>query len=308
VLVSDISERKSAELVLAASEKRLQLITDNLPVVIAYIDRAHHFQFGNATFEKWFGVAPGALVGRPLAAVFGDALYQVARPHLETCFGGRAVTFEMTMAVAGTERIVETTYIPDLQGDASVAGVYALTHDMTHVKEVEARLIELARVDSLTGIANRRRFVEALHQAIERSRRHGGTMALAYLDIDHFKKINDTHGHAVGDDVLKEFARRLLSNVRATDTVARLSGDEFVIIFENLKSDQYVLPVAAKIANAVRAPFNGGDGAPLAVTTSIGIALYSGEGQNHEELLANADSALYRAKRNGRDGVAMYGR
>lgn len=307
ILVTDISERKTAELILAASEKRLQLITDNLPVLISYIDPAHHFQFCNATFDKWFGLAPGSLVGRALADVFGDAVYQLTKPHLETCFGGQTVAFEIKMAVAGSQRILETTFIPDLQGDASVAGVYALTHDMTHVKEVEEKLIELARVDSLTGIANRRRFVEALYQASERARRHGGAMALAYLDIDHFKNINDTHGHAIGDAVLKEFAQRLLGNVRATDTVARLSGDEFVIIFENLNSEQEVLPVAAKIAKAIRVPFDGA-GVPLAVTASIGIALFSGAGQTHEELLASADSALYHAKRNGRDGIAMHGR
>jgi diguanylate cyclase (GGDEF)-like protein/PAS domain S-box-containing protein len=306
VLVTDISERKSAELVQAASEKRLKLITDNLPVLISYIDRAHKFRFGNATFEKWFGVTPSSLVGKPLADVFGEDVYQLARLHLENAFGGWAVTFEMKTAVAGKLRILETTYIPDVQGDGSVAGVYALTHDMTRMKDVEEKLIQLARVDSLTGIANRRMFLEALYLAIERSRRHSGAMALAYLDIDHFKKINDTHGHAIGDEVLKEFARRLLANVRATDTVARLSGDEFVIILEDLKSEQEVLAVAAKIADAIRVPFQA-SGVQLAVTTSVGIALFTGSGQTHEELLANADSALYAAKRDGRDGVKVYG-
>lgn len=306
VLVTDISKRKSAELIQAASEKRLKLITDNLPVLISYIDRAHTFRFANATFEKWFGATPSSLVGRPLADVFGQDVYQMAKLHLDNAFGGWAVTFEMKTAVAGKLRILETTYIPDLQGDGSVAGVYALTHDMTRMKDVEEKLIQLARVDSLTGIANRRMFVEALHLAIERSRRSAGPMALAYLDIDHFKKINDTHGHAVGDDVLKEFARRLQGNVRATDTVARLSGDEFVIILEDLKSEQEVMAVAAKIAAALRPPFQAA-GVQLAVTTSIGIALFTGGGQSHEELLANADSALYSAKRNGRDGVVVHG-
>jgi len=306
VLVTDISERKGAELIQAASEKRLKLITDNLPVLISYIDRAHNFRFGNATFEKWFGVAPGSLVGRPLADVFGHDGYQLARLHLENAFGGWAVTYETKAAVGGKLRILETTYVPDVQGDGSVAGVYALTHDMTRMKDVEEKLIQLARIDSLTNIANRRMFVEALHLAIERARRHKGAMALAYLDIDHFKKINDTHGHAIGDEVLKEFARRLVANVRATDTVARLSGDEFVILFEDLNTEQEVLAVAAKIADAIRAPFSA-SGVQLAVTTSVGIALFAGNGQTHEELLANADSALYAAKRNGRDAVMVHG-
>jgi diguanylate cyclase (GGDEF)-like protein/PAS domain S-box-containing protein len=306
VLVTDISERKNAELIQASSERRLKLITDNLPVLISYVDREHRFRFGNATFDKWFGVHPASLPGKSVAEVFGQDIYQVAKVHLENAFGGWAVTFEMKTAAGGRLRILETTYIPDVQADGSVAGVYGLTHDMTRMKEVEEKLIQLARVDSLTGIANRRMFVEALHLAIERARRSCAPMALAYLDIDHFKRINDTHGHAVGDLVLTEFARRLQSNLRATDTVARLSGDEFVIILEDLKSEQEVAAVAAKIVDAVRVPFSAA-GVPLAVTTSVGVALYSGAGQTHEELLANADSALYAAKRNGRDGVTVYG-
>jgi diguanylate cyclase (GGDEF)-like protein len=227
--------------------------------------------------------------------------------HLENAFGGWAVTFEMKTAAGGKLRILETTYIPDVQADGSVAGVYALTHDMTRMKDVEEKLIQLARIDSLTGIANRRMFAEALHLAIGRARRSGAPMALAYLDIDHFKRINDTHGHAVGDLVLTEFARRLQANVRATDTVARLSGDEFVIILEDLRSAPEAAAVAAKIIAAVRAPFATA-GLPLAVTTSVGVALYSGASQTQEELLANADSALYAAKHNGRDGFSVHGR
>jgi diguanylate cyclase (GGDEF)-like protein len=177
---------------------------------------------------------------------------------------------------------------------------------MTRLKETEEKLTRLARVDSLTGIANRRMFVEALHQAIERSRRYGASVALAYLDIDLFKKINDTHGHAVGDEVLKEFARRLESCVRATDLVARLSGDEFVIIIDELKHAADCRSLAEKIAAAIRIPFHVG-GVELQVTTSVGVSLFGGGLETHEQLLANADNALYAAKRNGRDGVAVFG-
>jgi diguanylate cyclase (GGDEF)-like protein len=167
-------------------------------------------------------------------------------------------------------------------------------------------LLHRSITDQLTELFNRAHFDEQLPQWIRNARGGKRTVGLLFLDVDHFKKINDTHGHAVGDEVLKEFARRLLANVRATDTVARLSGDEFVIILEDLKTEQEVLAVAAKIANAVRLPFVVA-GAQLAVTTSVGIALFSGGGQTHEELLANADSALYGAKRNGRDGVIVHG-
>lgn len=305
VLARDISERRAAEMEKENSERRLRLITDHLPVLICYIDRSHNFRFGNATFETWLGVAPASLPGRPLAEVLGADLYATARLHLENAFGGWAVSFESRMAVGGKLRILETTYVPDVQADGSVAGVYALTHDMTRLKETEEKLTRLARIDSLTGIANRRKFVEALHQSIERSRRHGTRLALAYLDIDLFKKINDSHGHGVGDDVLKEFARRLQANVRAGDTVARLSGDEFVIIIDDLKHDGDARILAEKIAAAIRKPFHVG-GLQLAITTSVGIASFAGGDETHEQLLANADHALYQAKRNGRDGVSVF--
>jgi diguanylate cyclase (GGDEF)-like protein/PAS domain S-box-containing protein len=307
VLVMDISARKTAELTQAASEKRLKLITDNLPVLIAYINRDRSIRFGNATFQKWFGIAPSKLVGRALGDVLGTEAYLRTRHHLEHAFAGEPVTFELKTSVDGSVRILETTFIPDVQGDGSVAGVYALTHDMTRIKEVEEKLMQLARVDSLTGIANRRMFGERLHDAHERSRRQQTSMALAYLDIDHFKKINDTFGHAIGDLVLKEFARRLLANVRSTDTVARLSGDEFVIILEGIANPHEVTGIVAKIIDAVRIPIDG-PGQPLRVTTSVGIALFGGGTQTHEDLLANADRALYVAKHKGRDGYTVYGR
>lgn len=304
ILAKDISERKRAELTLAASEKRLRLITDNLPVLISYIDREHKFRFANATFQKWFGAGAATLESQPLHLVIGPDAYRQAKPQLEKAFQGVSLSFEMRAAIDGAVRVLETSYIPDIQADGVVAGVYALTHDTTHVKDVEQKLSLLARSDTLTGIANRRMFGETLALALERARRHGSTMGLAYLDIDHFKKINDTHGHAVGDDVLKEFARRLVEQVRQVDTVARLSGDEFVIILEGVGASAEAGKLAGKLLDALRLPFDTSIG-PLAVTASVGIALFGG-GQTQDALLADADQALYEAKRNGRDGYCVH--
>jgi len=305
-MAMDISERKRAELEQAASEKRLRLITDNLPVLIAYLDREHRFVFGNATFQKWFGVAPARLVGMPLAELVGAPAYAQALPKLEQAFAGHSVSCELRIAGEGQARIVGSTYVPDVQPDGSVAGVYALKQDMTHVKEVEEQLMQLARKDTLTGIANRRMFGEMLNQALERARRRSSTLALAYLDIDHFKSINDSFGHGTGDEVLKEFARRLAASVRATDTPARLSGDEFVIVLEDIVgAPEEVERIGAKIVQAVRAPPFATAQGPLVVTASVGIAVWQ-PNQSQEQLLAAADSALYTAKRRGRDGYAVY--
>ena len=299
-----MAERERAERGRAASEKRLRLIADNLPVLISYIDRKYCFRFGNATYEKWFGVPPARLDGMALAQLLGQDAADEIHPHLEEAFAGRAVTHEIRIPLRGEPRILQATYIPDLQPDGSVAGIYSLVHDMTHVKEVEEQLLQLAWVDTLTGIANLRMFGEALHHALDRARRSGKPLALAYLDIDYFKKINDTHGHGVGDEVLKEFAQRLGAGVRATDTVARLSGDEFVLILEEIGTRAEAEHTAAKIVESMRLPF-GTSAGPVAVSTSVGLAL-SQPLLTQEQLLAAADSALYAAKGKGRDGYAFF--
>jgi len=302
-----MAERENAEGLRAASEKRLRLITDNLPVLIAYVDRERRFRFGNATFERWFGVTPERLVGMSIAELLGKEAAHQGAEELDGAFAGRATTCQMRLQIQGAPRVLEGVYIPDLQPDGSVAGVYALKHDMTHVKEVEEQLSRLARIDTLTGLANRRSFNETLQQALARAARHGRALALAYLDVDHFKRINDSHGHGVGDEVLKEFGERLRACVRASDFPARLSGDEFVVILEEIgggaEAEHTVARIAAKIVAAMRAPFDTGAGM-LAVSASVGVALWR-PGQNEDALLAAADGALYVAKANGRDGYAV---
>jgi diguanylate cyclase (GGDEF)-like protein/PAS domain S-box-containing protein len=307
VMAMDISERKEAELAQAASEQRLRLIADNLPVLICYIDRNHRMGFGNATFQAWLGLEPVRLPGMHLAEVLGKPAYDAARPRLKQAFEGVGATFEMPLQAQGRHRILEWTFVPDVQAQGrvavAVAGVYALAHDMTRVKEAESRLVQMARFDSLTGIANRRLFGELLGQALERVRRQRQVLGVAYMDIDHFKAINDTWGHGVGDEVLKEVAQRLAACVRVTDTPARLAGDEFVVLLEDVKGPEEAERIGAKIVDAIRRPFATGAG-ELAVTASVGIALVRGTDgplPTQDQVLGWADGALYAAKHGGRD-------
>ena len=299
-----MAEREAAEASRSASEKRLRMIADNLPVLIAYLDEERRFRYGNATFERWFGIAPARLEGMSIAGLMGVEAAGQTRDCLDRAYAGLDATCELQIRIHGRRIHLQGVFIPDLRPDGSVAGVYALKHDTTHVKEVEAQLTRLARVDTLTGLANRRSFNETLEAALGRAQRSRKPLALAYLDVDHFKRINDSHGHGVGDEVLSEFAARLEAGVRATDTPARLSGDEFVVILEEIGGRAEAERIGAKIVDAMRSPFVTGAG-PLQVSASVGIAL-SRPGQDQEGLLAAADSALYAAKGRGRDGYAVY--
>jgi diguanylate cyclase (GGDEF)-like protein/PAS domain S-box-containing protein len=168
------------------------------------------------------------------------------------------------------------------------------------LEESRSELERLARVDTLTGVANRHQFNERLTLALARLQRHEHPLALICLDVDHFKGINDTHGHAAGDAVLCVFAQRLLQNVRSIDLVARLGGDEFVVLVEDLAIPAAAETIARKLVEAMRVPICLEHGGKLMVTTSIGIA-YAHSPTDATSLMSTADAALYAAKKAGRN-------
>ncbi|MGK5050357.1 diguanylate cyclase domain-containing protein [Janthinobacterium sp. RB2P8] len=301
-----VAEREIAEAQTRDSERRLKLLTDHVPVVIVYIDREHRYQFINATFEKWFGRSRKESMMQSIRDVLGEEAYQLREEYLQRAFAGEEVEYEFSIGGEGEagRRAFQTSYVPDVGESGTVEGVYGLIHEITKTKAEHTALQFAAATDTLTGIANRRRFDEQMEQSMQRTRAVRAPMALAYLDIDRFKAINDSLGHKAGDEVLKEFAARLVRSVRASDLVARLAGDEFVIIFEGVNSAAEVRQIGAKIIDAIRQPFSLASG-PLPVTTSIGIAIFREGALTPAQLLDLADQALYAAKGQGRDGVAL---
>ena len=300
----DISERTQAQTKLVAINKRLRDITDNLPLLISYIDQDQTLRFCNETWRAWLGVDPALIIGQPIADVLGPALYEQRRTHLQRALGGERVSFDLESIGLGVNRHLHTLYIPDVRADGAVAGIYTLVTDVTRSKKLELQLDRLANIDSLTGLPNRRRFEERLPEALARGQRDHRPMALMFLDVDHFKQINDSHGHATGDAVLQQFALRLENCVRVTDTVARLAGDEFVIILEGLSAIDDAEIAARKISAALKPSFVVG-GLSLSVTASIGVAFVDTEAVSPIEVLAKADEALYQAKGAGRNTFVM---
>ncbi|MET3915623.1 diguanylate cyclase (GGDEF)-like protein/PAS domain S-box-containing protein [Variovorax sp. OAS795] len=303
MMTFNVTALKTAELRQAESEMRLRTITDNLPALITYIDRDEKITFANATYREWMGVDPARLLGRHVGEVAGEELYLSRKPMIARALAGERVEFEAKTRTRDIDRTTRVSYVPDIGPDGTTRGIFSLSLDITALKTVERQLMELARLDTLTGLANRLAFNEYLPVALARAQRSGHALAVLFLDIDYFKTINDTFGHATGDGVLVEYARRLLASVRSTDTVARLAGDEFVVVLEDVQTREAAAGVARKIVGEINTGAFAIGGRTFQVTTSIGIAFHqpSTAPVSDADLLARADAALYRAKSAGRN-------
>jgi diguanylate cyclase (GGDEF)-like protein len=180
-----------------------------------------------------------------------------------------------------------------------------LVRDLSEQKQLEGQLSHQALHDALTGLPNRTMLTDRLDQAVVRSRRHHGLCGVLYVDLDRFKTVNDTLGHAGGDALLIEAARRIVESVREVDTVSRLGGDEFVVVCEDLGGVHDAIEITERIAIALRRPYVIA-GERVRANGSIGVALSTGGQDSADTLIANADIAMYRAKQNGRDRFELF--
>jgi diguanylate cyclase (GGDEF)-like protein/PAS domain S-box-containing protein len=176
--------------------------------------------------------------------------------------------------------------------------------DITESRRLQTELEHLAGHDPLTGVFNRRRFEEHLADSLRRARRYGERAALLVIDLDHFKAINDTHGHQVGDDVIRAVAKAIAGRIRDTDSLARIGGDEFAVQLLNVEPDEAAM-IAGQISEVVRAIRVPAGEASIGVTPSIGVALIDGDCHDEESLFVQADMAMYAAKARGRDELAQ---
>jgi len=200
----------------------------------------------------------------------------------------------------GTYRWVENRYIPVRNEQGLLLEVEGIILDITERKLAEEKIALLARTDGLTGLANRATMIERLHQAFAAARRGAPAFAMFYLDLDHFKRINDTLGHPIGDLLLQEVAARIKACTRENDVVARLGGDEFAILQLDVHEATHCAALAAKIRDALVAPY-ALDGNDMRISVSIGIALYTPQSLSADSLMAQSDMALYRSKEKGRN-------
>ncbi|MBZ2209608.1 sensor domain-containing diguanylate cyclase [Massilia soli] len=294
----DITARRESEIAQSQAEEWLRTITDNVPALISYLDAEGRFRFANAMHREWKGTDSDAMIGCTMAEVYGEDYVQARLAALAQCQAGTSATLELPHVHGERVRMLRSTYIPHLR-DGSVVGTYVLSSDTTAAHEDSSRLRDLANSDALTGLPNRRCYEQALAAAVSRSGRTRG-LALMYLDIDHFKSINDSFGHAAGDEVLKELGRRIQGILRSSDVLSRLAGDEFTVLLENVDSLQVAERVAGKIIAALEPDFTIGSES-VHVSASIGVAFTHDE-VGFDQIGSAADEALYQAKRAGRAG------
>lgn len=301
IIIQDVRERLTIERDLRESQQRLQTITDNLPVLIAYIDRHLRYQFNNATYGLWYGWTMEELKDRPVRELFPAEEYMFFLPFMEQALRGEVQRFERSEQRADGVHYLYSIYIPHRR-EQEVVGFYVLSQDITPRKQLELELKRHALNDPLTGLPNRRSLMEQLPKAMARSSRTEQMMALLFMDLDGFKAINDNFGHDAGDELLQQFAQRIQSHLRETDTLFRLAGDEFTLILENLQHGEPDARLKAQqLLEAMADPFVLTT-ATVRLSSSIGIACYAPHAEvSAETLLGDADQAMYRAKRTGKN-------
>jgi diguanylate cyclase (GGDEF)-like protein/PAS domain S-box-containing protein len=299
--VDDITLFRKSVNALRESESRLRTIADTLPAMIAYIDADETYRFHNLAYEREFNQRGAEVLGRSIEETVGPQRYEFLAPYIKRALAGETLTFEEEDNSATLERYFEVVYIPQMDADAeTVMGFHVMRQDITAQKREKQRLLKLSQIDALTGLTNRAGFLQRLNDTMQQSREHHSMMAVMYMDIDRFKPVNDTYGHAVGDALLKAFSNRLTHAMRASDTIARLGGDEFTIIMERIHRSDDAAHLAAKIVTTMQAPFDL-DGTVVSISTSIGLAYYTDEDVSPAELLNRADVLLYEAKQAGRN-------
>jgi len=298
----DVTARFAAEAAMRESELRYRLLFEQNAAGVCVTDLEGTIVDCNATFAKLVGLKRNDLAGQNIASLYER---RVEREEL-------MALLRDAQSLNGIEvelRRSDGQHVWILQNLALVgSGEHAMVHvtvvDISDRKRAEEQIEFHAYHDVLTHLPNRRLFTDRLGVSILRARRSGRPLAVMFIDLDHFKTINDTLGHTAGDELLLEMSQRLTTCVREEDTVARLGGDEFTMILSELREPEDAIGVAQKILDAVQQPMTIA-GMTVELSASIGIALYPADGLDVETLLRNADSAMYRAKESGRNNYQL---
>jgi diguanylate cyclase (GGDEF)-like protein/PAS domain S-box-containing protein len=301
-------DRRTYEL--AAAKKKTEMILLSTKEGIIGLDAGGYITFCNPMAETLLGYAPGELIGK-LAGIFSRGNAEGEAPALSPSLrrileSGEICTISDEIFWRKTGDTIEVEYngSPLIEG-GGIVGAVLLFRDISERKEMARQLEKMARYDQLTGLPNRALFMETLRTALARARRSEKKVGVIFMDLNGFKPVNDTLGHAAGDTLLKMFAERLSRVVRDTDLAARVGGDEFTLLVDSLGDVDEALILVERIRQALSKPFEIARH-PFWITASMGIAVYPDHANTLDDLARRADYAMYKAKKEKSADCVIY--
>jgi diguanylate cyclase (GGDEF)-like protein/PAS domain S-box-containing protein len=309
---TDISDSKILEEALFVEKERAQITLNSIADAVTCTDASGNINFLNLVAQKMTGCTIEEAAGRPLAEVFRiidgatrkAALdpVRMAAEHDDPL----GITVNCVLVSRdGAEYAIESSVAPIRDRTGCVIGTVIVFHDVSAARAMSAQMAHSAKHDVVTNLPNRLLLNDRITQVIALARRNMKSMAVIFLDLDHFKNINDSLGHATGDNLLQSVSRRLLASVRKSDTVSRQGGDEFVILLSETTRPEDAAKSASKILLSLSGPHSIG-GLDLHIDGSIGISVYPGDGEDAETLIKSADTAMYHAKEHGRNNFQFF--
>lgn len=307
--VRDISERKRLENELAVREQEFRTLVENASDTVARYGVDMRRVYANPAFADLVEGGADVLIGKkPSEWPGGETGVAYEAGMLKVLISNQPHEMELEWRdKGGKQRHSLISLTPEFDKHGEVVSILAVGRDITELNNFRQKIHQMAFYDTLTGLPNRALFNDRLNQMVTDAAWHGHTAGVMMIDLDHFKEVNDSLGHAAGDELLCETASRLSECVRAYDTVARLGGDEFSVLLPDIRSGDDLGRVASKMLSMLNRPFIL-EGKEVFVSGSVGIATFPEDGHAPNDLLKFADSAMYFAKRSGRNNFRFYSR
>jgi diguanylate cyclase (GGDEF)-like protein/PAS domain S-box-containing protein len=309
-IARDASAVRETEAALARSEQQFRSIFEYHYDAAVSINPRRKFGRVNVATERLTGYRNEELVGMTIAQIIAPDRLESSNASLERALAGETIEFDSVVLRKDGTRCETLVHAMPMIADGRVYGAFAFIKDVSLQRELERRNAELQRKlqeiafhDALTGLANRSLLEEHVERAISRARRSGELLAVHYIDLDGFKPVNDQYGHAAGDEVLCEVARRFNRAVRDGDVVARIGGDEFVVLQNGITGDASIRALARRLLRSFHEPIALTNGASVRVGGSLGMAIFPRDGARAEALLQIADADMYRVKDAAQRGI-----
>ena len=304
----DVTERRQMEEALRQSEERYRTIIKEMEEWYFETDLTGNITFFNDIFATVLGYSQKELTGLNFQYLVkkeeSDSVHRLFNQIIKTGKPTRNFPYEF-ISTDGKVTSAEFSFFPKRDKEGKVCGFRGVGHDITERKHAEEKIQYQATHDALTGLPNRLMFSQLLNQAIKAARRYKRQFAVLFMDMDRFKIINDTMGHDAGDKLLQEIAARLRQTLRAVDVIARMGGDEFVILIEEVSDLSHVSIVAHKVLTSIIKPLTIMR-QECRITASIGVSIYPRDAEDEQSLMKNADMAMYLAKEEGKNNYQFY--